>query len=32
MGYGGVKYMTYNFDDAAWEAEIAKVNGQLNYK
>ena len=32
MGYGGVKYMTYNYDDAAWAAEIAKVNGQLNYK
>ena len=32
MGYGGVKYMTYNYDDAAWAAEVAKVNGQLNYK
>ena len=32
MGYGGVKYMTYNFDDAAWAAEVAKYNGQLNYK
>ena len=32
MGYGGTKYMTYNFDDAAWEAEVAKYDGQLNYK
>ena len=32
MSYGGIKYMTYNFDDAAWEAEVAKYNGQLNYK
>ncbi len=32
MGYGGMKYMTYNFDDAAWEAEVAKYDGELNYK
>lgn len=32
MGYGGVKYMTYNFDDAGWNAEVAKNNNQLNYK
>ena len=32
MGYGGVKYMTYNYDDAAWAAEVAKQGGQLNYK
>ena len=32
MGYGGVKYMTYNYDDAAWEAEVAAQNGELNYK
>ncbi len=32
MGYGGIKYMTYNFDDAAWEAEVAKQDGELNYK
>ncbi len=32
MAYGGMKYMTYNFDDAAWEAEVAKNNGELNYK
>lgn len=32
MGYGGFKYMTYNFDDAAWEAEVAKNNGEINYK
>ncbi len=32
MGYGGLKYMTYNFDDAGWAAEVAAQNGQLNYK
>lgn len=32
MSYGGMKYMTYNFDDAAWEAEVAKNGGELNYK
>ena len=32
MGYGGIRYMTYNFDDAAWAEEVAKNNGELNYK
>ena len=32
MGYGGLKYMTYNFDDAEWAAEVAKVGGELDYK
>ncbi len=32
MGYGGTKYMTFNFDDEAWAAEVAKYDGQLNYK
>lgn len=32
MGYGGMKYMTYNFDDEAWAAEVAANNGELNYK
>ena len=31
MGYGGVKYMTYNYTDAQWAAECAKVNNQLDY-
>ncbi|MBQ8747990.1 MAG: hypothetical protein IJZ08_09025 [Clostridia bacterium] len=32
MSYGGVKYMTFNFDDEGWTAEVAKYNGELNYK
>lgn len=32
MGYGGIRYMTYNYSDAEWEAEIAKVGGEFNYK
>ena len=32
MGYGGIKYMTYNYDDAAWAAEVAAHNGEINYK
>ena len=32
MAYGGIKYMTYNFDDASWAAEVANQNGELNYK
>ena len=32
MAYGGMKYMKYNFDDAGWNAEVAKNNNELNYK
>lgn len=32
MHYGGIQYMTYNYNDAEWEAEVAKNNGELNYK
>jgi len=32
MNYGGIKYMTYNFDDEGWAAEVAKYEGELNYK
>ncbi len=32
MGYGGMKYMTYNFDDASWAAEVAKYDGEIDYK
>ena len=32
MGYGGLKYMTYNYDDAAWAAEVEAQGGELNYK
>ncbi len=32
MGYGGMKYMKYNFNDAAWAAEVAANNGELDYK
>ncbi len=32
MSYGGIKYMTFNFDDEGWAAEVANQNGELNYK
>ena len=32
MSYGGIKYMTYNFDDEAWAAEVAAANGEIDYK
>ncbi len=32
MGYGGIKYMTYNFTDAEWAAEVAAQGGTLDYK
>jgi len=28
MGYGGIRYLTYNYDDAAWES----VKSSFNYK
>lgn len=32
MGYGGMKYMSYNYDDAQWAKLIDDNNGQLSYK
>ena len=32
LGRGGVKYMTYNYTDAEWEAFVAEQGGVLNYK
>lgn len=32
MGYGGIRYATYNYTDAQWEAFVAEHNGQLDYK
>jgi len=32
LGRGGVKYMTYNYDDAEWDAFVAEQGGTLNYK
>ena len=32
MGRGGVKYMTFNYSDAEWDAFVAEQGGTLNYK
>lgn len=32
MGYGGIRYMSYNFDDTEWAAFVAEKGGELNYK
>ena len=32
VGRGGVKYMTYNYTDAEWEAFVAQNGGVLNYE
>jgi hypothetical protein len=32
MGFGGVKYYTYNYDDAQWDEFVASQGGTLNYK
>ena len=32
LGYGGVRYMTFNYTDAEWAKVIADNNGELNYK
>ncbi len=31
MGFGGLKYMTYNYTDAEWDAYVASQGGTLNY-
>lgn len=32
VGRGGIKYQTYNYTDAEWEAFVAENGGTLNYK
>ena len=32
VGRGGIKYMTYNYTDAEWDAYVASQGGTLNYK
>ena len=32
MGRGGVRYMTYNYTDAEWDAYVADMGGTINYK
>lgn len=31
VGYGGTRYMTYNYDDTEWAAFVAENGGTLNY-
>ena len=31
-GYGGIRFMTYNYDDAAWAKFVKSNKGTLNYK
>lgn len=32
MAYGGIKYMTFNMDDAEWRANVKAEDGKLDYK
>ena len=32
MGFGGLKYYTYEYSDAAWTDYVAANNGELDYK
>ncbi len=32
MGRGGVRYNTYNYTDAEWDAYVESVGGTINYK
>ncbi len=32
MGFGGLKYYTYEYTDAEWDAYVAENNGELSYK
>ena len=31
MGFGGMKYMTFEYTDAEWDAYVAANNGELDY-
>lgn len=31
LGYGGIKYMSYNYTDANWTTFVAENDGQLDY-
>ena len=31
MGFGGMKYMTYNYTDAEWADYVAANSGELDY-
>lgn len=31
-GYGGIRYMTYKYDDASWKNYVNSVGGTLNYE
>lgn len=31
LGYGGIAYMRYNYDDAAWDAYVSSQGGNLQY-
>ena len=31
MGFGGMKYYTFNYTDAEWDAYVASNNGELDY-
>lgn len=32
LGYGGIRYMSYNFDDTEWAEFVKEKGGTLNYK
>ena len=32
MGYGGIRYMTYNYNNGDWADYVSSKGGQLNYK
>ena len=31
MGYGGMRYLTYTYDDAEWEAAVQAAGGEIDY-
>lgn len=31
MGYGGMRYLSYTYDDAAWAEAVAAAGGQIDY-
>ena len=32
MGYGGIRYMTYNYTDSAWADVVEQLGGEIDYR
>ena len=32
FGFGGIRLMTYNYDDEAWDAYVKEQGGKIDYE